>query len=373
LHILLRADAGALIGAGHVMRCLALAQALQEPTCDARRDPAPNLADTTNRYRSITCRLIAADLPERLTARLIAERVLVERIDARPGSKQDLAATLAWVERDAPAAVVLDGYEFGTEYRRALRARVPLILTFDDLADLPALHADLVVNAAPTAAALAYSRIAPGATLLLGPAYAPLRREFRLARQRAAGVPVGARNAVLVSFGGSDPLGLTEPVTIALADRLPASVRLLVAVGAGLPEPDRLRASLAKLGDRLCLHLDAQDMAVLMASSGLAVAAAGGTAGELAALGIPSVLVIVADNQAPTPPSEIDRDRIIDARGRPRAEVASVIAARAAALWAAPAARERLAGQLAARVDADGALRIAAALLAAVCPTTRLN
>lgn len=339
--ILIRADASSAIGVGHVMRCLAVAEALAE--------------------RGAGVLFACAELPDPLRARLLEDGFAVIDLAGPAGGAQDLAATAGLAER--AAAVILDGYRFGEDYRAALRASSQgPVLAFDDAADLEAPHADLIVNAAPDADKLNYPAKAPGAILLLGPAYAPIRRDIRLA---AALAPLEwpARDRILVTFGGSDPLGLTGPVTARLTELLPG-VGVDVAVGGGNPRAEALKALAALLGPQIALHIDARHMGDLMRRAGLAVAAAGGTAGELAALRTPALLVVIADNQAGAAASLAAAGwPVVEARGADIARSAESIAQAAADLWRDAPRRCALAAAMADKVDGQGAARIAAALL----------
>lgn len=342
--VLIRADASSVIGTGHVMRCLAVAEALAE--------------------RGAGVLFACAELPDPLRARLLEDGFAVTDVPGPAGGAQDLAATAALA--CSAAAVILDGYRFDEDYRAGLlQAAQGPVLAFDDTGALNALHADLIVNAAPDADKLNYPAKAPGAVLLLGPAYAPIRRDIRLA---AALAPLDwpARDRILVTFGGSDPLGLTGPVMAQLAECLP-SVGIDVAVGGGNPRAAASKALAALLGPQITLHIDARHMGSLMRRAGLAVAAAGGTAGELAALRTPALLVVIADNQAGAAASLAAAGwPVAEARGADVARSAESIAQAAATLWRDAQRRCALAAAMADKVDGQGAARIAAALRAKV-------
>ena len=343
MKVLFRADAGASIGAGHVMRCLALAEAVQELGGEAS--------------------FAAASLPPALEERLRSAGIAVYRIGADPGTAADLAATRAVAEEAAVSAIVLDGYGFGERWRAGLAETGLPVLAFDDAGTGEPIHAGLIVNAAPDAGRLPYRIGNPDARLLLGPAYAPLRREVREAAA-APKSPLEERRSLLVTFGGSDPLGLTAPVIECLAPKLPPGVRLDVAVGGAVRDAGAVEAVAGRFKDSVRMHRDTPRMGHVMAQAGLAVSAAGTTTGELAAVGTPAVLVTIADNQ-------LEAARQSEALGwcalvAGQAEgAADRIAATALDLWADPARRRIMAGRLAGIVDGQGALRIAEALLEA--------
>lgn len=342
--ILIRADASPTIGTGHVMRCLAVAEALRDQGHETL--------------------FAAVESTPAIDRRLSADGFRHVSIAGPVGEAADLAATRSLLRREHGSAVMLDGYRFGEAYRAGLQAAGARVLAWDDLGDGTPLHADLVVNAAPQAAALPYGTMAPGALLLLGPGYAPLRREVRLAA-REPRRSVAERPVLLVTFGGSDPLGLTGPVVEALAAARPDGCRIVAVVGGSNPRA----AELAALAGRLCpdvmVEIDCPRMGALMAESGLAVSAGGGTMGELAALAVPTLLVVTADNQAMASGDAADLgwSEAVDARGSDPAGAASAIAERALALWADASRRQRMQEAAAALpLDGEGAERIARAL-----------
>jgi len=338
--VLVRADAGSSIGAGHVMRCLALAEALEEA--------------------GFAAHFVAASLPSGLEDRLRASGMAVHRIAAEPGSDTDLSATLAVAAEVGAVAAVIDGYCFGEDWRAGLAASGRCILVFDDAGTGESLHADLIVNAAPDAARLPYDRAAPGATLLLGPSYAPLRREVREVAN-AEKAPLPDRRGLLLTFGGSDPLRLTVPCVARLAPVLPDGVRLDAVVGGASPNADAVEAAARPYGARVRVHRDTPRMGGLMAEAGLAVSAAGTTTAELAAIGTPAVLVIIADNQeeAARQSAALGWCDLIDGR---TADAPDRIAESVLRLWAVPNRRVAMAARLSGIVDGLGAVRIADAL-----------
>lgn len=343
--ILIRADATAAMGTGHVMRCLALAQALME--------------------RGHGVLVASAALPAALAARLSdAGCALAALDDAADGT----ALTALAAGKDI-AAGVIDGYHFDAAYRAAFKAALGPrpVLAIDDgqWADAPA-HADLILNPGGAVDADAYRRSNPDARLLPGPAYALLRAEFRRALATPL-PPLAERRDILLTFGGTDPAGLTVPCVKRLAPALPPRCRLVVAVGGSNPRQDCIAAACARWPDRVALHVESPDMAGLMRGAGLALSAAGGTLGELACMAVPTVLVVVADNQESSARQAAADGRVVmvDARGD-GAPLVGDLADATLALWADHARRQSLSQRIAGDVDAQGALRAADALAALI-------
>ncbi len=158
-------------------------------------------------------------------------------------------------------------------------------------------------------------------------------------------------------MGGSDPADLSASLALCLLDELPESVGIDLVVGPGNPR----REYLLQLGQaharRLEVHLDTPHMARLMGRAGMAVAAAGSTLWELAVMGVPSVALVVVDNQSPALLSPI-RDWFIslDTRGNPGiVPQASTAAIR---LWDESQTREGMARTLTSLPLGQGCARI---------------
>jgi UDP-2,4-diacetamido-2,4,6-trideoxy-beta-L-altropyranose hydrolase len=189
--LLIRADASPAIGTGHVMRCLALAQAWQDAGGAAT--------------------FAVAEIPDALGPRLSGEGISVERFHLTPGGPQDAAATVALAIRHKADWVVIDGDRFGSDFLVTIRAAGLRVLLIDDFADRDTFAADLIVNPNLDADGMSYRRRGASAPLLLGSPYVLLRREFRQRTSRKEIRPNG--NRILVTLGGSDPENLT-PVPI---------------------------------------------------------------------------------------------------------------------------------------------------------------
>jgi len=124
---------------------------------------------------------------------------------------------------------------------------------------------------------------------LLGLQYALLRREVREATKQSIN-PVARK--VFVAMGGSDFLQLTSPIVDGLKD---LDIEICVAIGPTNSQRQQIEET-AKSIPRARVILQA-DYIMELASSSLAILAAGSSLWEAAALGVPSIGLIVADNQ----------------------------------------------------------------------------
>jgi UDP-2,4-diacetamido-2,4,6-trideoxy-beta-L-altropyranose hydrolase len=274
--LLFRADASVGMGTGHVMRCLALAQAWQ----DAGGWAIFAMAQTT----------------PALAARLRAESCEVVSVAAAVGSTVDSARVAALAREHNASWVVVDGYQFGARYQQALKSTGLKVLFMDDYGHGERYSADLVVNPNVSADAALYQNRDPGTRLLLGPRYCILRREFNAWRHWKRETPSIARRA-LVTMGGSDPENITGRVVEALGMGGFGNLETVVVVGGSNPNLEWLEQSAARVGGKIVVQRDTAQMAQLMSDADIAISAAGSTCWELCLLGLPSLLVDVAANQ----------------------------------------------------------------------------
>ena len=207
----------------------------------------------------------------------------------------DIQSTLTLLAELKAAYVVLDGYDFDSDYQRAVRAGGCRLLVIDDTIRLTHYDADILLNQNLGAAQLKYD-CNSDAVVLLGPEYALLRREFIFWRSRLHTVPETARK-ILVTLGGSDPDNVTLNVIRALRGLEITRLQIRIVAGPANPHIEELRDAAAAFPGRLELLSAVSDMAPLMAWADLAITAAGSTCWELACLGLPAVSLVIAENQ----------------------------------------------------------------------------
>lgn len=260
--LLLRVDVSREHGTGHLMRCKALGDAWQRAGGQVEYATASDLTP------------YAAWLGPWPAQRLSG------------GAGETLAHALA---REA-AWVAADGYHFDAAWQEPFAGRQRLLL-FDDYGHGAPHSADLVLNQNPGASERLYAQRREGTSLLLGPRFALLREQFKPFLGWTREIPPRAER-LLVTFGGTDPAGMTLVAVRALLG-LPLTAE--VVVGAGNPHAAELEALCAWSGFHV--RRNVLDMPELMASCDFALGAAGTTTLESAFLQLPQLLVTVADNQ----------------------------------------------------------------------------
>ncbi len=268
--LLFFADAGAAVGGGHVMRCLALAEALIRAGGTCAFAATPTAAAILDAFAGPEIERLL--LPDETAARLAAP------VGDRARS---------W---GAHAAVV-DHYGLGIAEEMVVRGSVHYLAVIDDL-KRPHL-CDLVLDSNLDRSPGDY----PGVEALLGPAFALLRPAFAAHRPAALARRVSPRapQRLLIALGLTDVDGITGRVVQAVAPEL-GEMTADVVVGQGAASLPRLAAS-ARGDPRLILHIDTRDMADLTASADLAIGAGGSSVWERCCLGLPALTLVLADNQ----------------------------------------------------------------------------
>lgn len=278
MNLLIRTDANVSMGTGHVMRCLALAQACQD-----------------NGGRPI---FAVGEATPAVEERLRNEDLEIVRLSVCPGGPEDSSQTAELAGNKGADWVVVDGYHFGAEYQRIIKAAGLKLLAVDDNGHAEHYHADVILNQNLHASQLLYSNREPDTRLLLGSRYAMLRREFKGWRAWKRKISPEAHK-VLVTLGGSDPRNVTQVVIDALRRLDSDDLRATVVVGGSTAPGIRsvLQEAVAQAGVNIQLVLNAMNMAELLAGTDLAVSGAGSTCWEICFMGVPAIILDVADNQ----------------------------------------------------------------------------
>lgn len=297
LQVAFRTDASIEIGAGHVMRCLTLAVALKD--------------------RGADCRFICREHSGNLLALIRQSGFEAYSLDCHPERRaaedEPYAAWLgsSW-ETDADATssilaalgqqdwLVVDHYALDARWETRLRPYCKKLLVIDDLANRQHVG-DILLDQTFGRTGDSYSGLTnPECELRCGTEHVLLRPEFEEWRERSiARRQTPDLRRILVNLGGIDKDNLTHEILIAL-DRWfgpDAGIEVCVVLGESSP----WIANLRELGKALRLQIQVlvgvRNMAELLAGSDLAIGAAGTSSWERCCLGVPSLILVLADNQ----------------------------------------------------------------------------
>lgn len=283
MQIVIRVDASIDTGTGHVMRCLALAGILRRrgalSVLFVCRELEGNLCDVVEQ-----CGFAVARLPVPEGAR--------PEISSAEDADQTRAAMRA--HGLAPDLLVVDHYGLGESWEGLLRPNVRRILVIDDLANRRH-DCDILLdqNLHDAGESSYVGLVGPATRVFVGPRYALLRPEFEgvTARLRDAGL-----QQLLVFFGGTDPSGESL--------KLVAGLRIL---GASMPATRLVLGPVNAHANAIRRHAEGlagmnvigatEGMAALMRQADLGIGTCGGAAWERCVVGLPSLVVVTAENQ----------------------------------------------------------------------------
>jgi len=299
--VVFRADASLEMGAGHIMRCLTLANALRAQGYECHfvcREHPGNLIEFIRTQGH--CVHSLAYVPGNSNGYVEGEgAVLAHAAWLGASQLQDAAACQPILADIKPQWLVTDHYALDSRWEQALASHYDRLMVIDDLADRSH-HCDLLLDQTFGRDAADYEpRVPPTCKILCGAHYALLRPEFAelrsysLERRQSPSL-----KRILVSMGGVDRDNATGLILDVL-DRqpLPDDCEIVVVSGPSAPWLNTVREQAAQLSHPTTVQAGVSDMARLMAESDLAIGAAGATSWERCCLGLPTIMVVLAENQ----------------------------------------------------------------------------
>jgi len=193
--------------------------------------------------------------------------------------------------------IVVDHYLLDRCWHTAGRRFADRILVIDDLANR-SYDCDILLDQNFGRSVEDYRALVPDdARILVGASFAPLRPEF--ARERPAALErrqAGGRvRRILVSMGTADPGGITARVLEQLL-AVGSEYAMDVVLGPQATSLDHVRELAARYLN-ISVHVDSERMAEFMAEADIAIGAAGTTSWERCCLGLPSIAIVLAENQ----------------------------------------------------------------------------
>lgn len=301
-NVAFRTDASLEIGAGHVMRCLTLADALSESgkKCSfVCRPHQGHLLDLIAQrgHQALALPASLAGAKPNLNGTVHAHWLGADWAADAQETQQVLTAHLGSEPLDW---LVVDHYALDQSWESAMRSNSLRLMVIDDLANRPH-ECDLLLDQNLGRKAQDYRGLLKAETVtFIGPQYALLRPEFAALRAESLGRRKNnpQLGRLLITMGGVDKDNATGQVLDALKTcRLPADLRITVVMGPHAPWLEQVRVQAAQMPRRTEVLSSVTNMAQLMAESDLAIGGAGGTAWERCSLGLPSVVTVLAQNQ----------------------------------------------------------------------------
>lgn len=320
MKVVIRADASLQIGTGHVMRCLTLAEALRARGAEC----------------VFVCRAHPGNRIENLHRRGFAVHTLAHDPDWQ--CRETMPAHAAWLgadwETDAEQTkvcagetaidwLIVDHYALDERWEGSLRPHCGKIMVIDDLADRGhdcdiLLDQNLVADKAQR-----YDQLIPAnCGILLGPNYALLQPQYAELHPRTP-PRTGMVRCVFVYFGGADSENLTGRTISAFLSLNRPDIALDVVINSASFHAASIRDQV-KGCRNITLYENMPSLGQLMLKADLAVGAGGATSWERCCLGLPSLVITLADNQKPIA-AELDRLDLVQWLGHQDAVTESMI------------------------------------------------
>lgn len=289
MRIVFRVDASLQIGSGHVMRCLTLAEELRERGGECffvSREHHGNLLKLIRqrKFQAVCLPLAESDSLSWLGAPW----------------EVDADQTIAALRTISPRWLIVDHYAIAEQWEQVVRPFCGGVMVIDDLANRPHL-CDLLLDQNLGRSKGDYrGYLNTSCKLFVGPKYALLHpdfaqwREYSLARRRTR----SCFGNLLITMGGVDANNATGLIIEALAScQLPPESTITIVMGSTAPWLQQVSNKLTLLPWKTELKVGVNNMAQLMAKADLCIGAAGSSSWERCVLGLPSILVCLADNQ----------------------------------------------------------------------------
>jgi UDP-2,4-diacetamido-2,4,6-trideoxy-beta-L-altropyranose hydrolase len=305
MSFMFRVDASLEIGIGHVMRCLTLADALKAKGVECVFICREHSGNSIEKIRD-------KDYPVHVLPVCEQESGHGDLFHASwlgATQEQDAVACAAILAQNPVDWLIVDHYALDKQWESALRPHYRKIMVIDDLADRQhdcdlLLDQNLVANREHR-----YDGLLPeSCACLLGPEYALLQAQYAEWHKR---VPPrsGVIRRILVYFGGADNVNLTGKSIAAFLALNRADIALDVVTHPASRHMENIRQQTAG-HSQITLYESLPSLARLMVKADLAIGAGGATSWERCCLGLPSLVITLAENQKPIA-VELERQGLI--------------------------------------------------------------
>ena len=298
MKIYFRVDASIQIGSGHIMRCLTLADELRSVGEDVHficRDLEGHMADTIhNRGMKVTL------LPRPQSVYVPKNEEPTHAPWLVESWKKDVEDTIKVISNEKADWVIVDHYGIDYRWHCMIKPYIKKIMVIDDLADRK-LECDLLFDQTHGREDTAYRMHVPNyCHLVLGIDHALIRTEFKKLRQQAFSKRENCSDVkhILVFMGGTDPENITGQILDSFSKQHWKNNTIVnVVLGGNAPYLNKVKEQACNLQLQINVFSDVTNMAELMLWADYAIGAGGVASLERCYMGLPSTIVVTADNQ----------------------------------------------------------------------------
>lgn len=301
MNVIIRTDASLQIGTGHVMRCLTLADGLKKQGAQVH----------------FICRAHPGNLIEMIESKGYGVFVLDKPKVTRPGhfklegnlfhadwlgvsQAQDASECRAFIENNRPDWLIVDHYAIDQAWQKVLKPYYQKLMVIDDLGDRNHLCDLLLDQNYGSTEAKYQNRVPNNCKILAGTHFALLRPEFAQWREESLNrrEKVQTIKTILITLGGVDPDNYTGQLFTELAKtEFNIDTELVVVMGPTAPHLTSVKKQTKTMPIKTTVKTNVTNMAELMTRADLAIGAAGATTWERCCLGLPTIQLVIAENQ----------------------------------------------------------------------------
>lgn len=301
MKIVIRVDASLQIGTGHVMRCLTLSEALNQQGAEVSFICRAHQGNLISFIEDKGFNVFTLDTPVNGIDSLQDESyTLFHAKWLGVSQQQDADECRDIVEQIKPDWLIVDHYAIDQAWQKALKPYYQKLMVIDDLGDRQHICEFLLDQNYGSTSAKYQSLVPKQCKILAGAQYALLRPEFAKWRE----VSLKRREndqkikSILITLGGVDPDNHTEQILQQLAKaELDPCIEITVIMGATAPHFEKVKQQAASMNNKTRVKTNVNNMAELMANADLAIGAAGSTTWERCCLGLPTIQLVIAENQ----------------------------------------------------------------------------
>ena len=297
--IVFRCDASIQIGSGHVMRCLTLADELSRQGAESFFICRQHDGSLIEILQQRGYQVYTLPLEHGLVIESESKATLAHADWLASTQHRDAELSISIVKAIQPDWLIVDHYALDESWEKRLKPYCKKLMVIDDLADRKH-DCDILLDQNFGRDPQDYAAyVNEDCELLCGSNYALLRPEF--AEWRSYSLERRQHNklaSILINLGGVDKDNITTKILKGLQTKsLPDHCSMNIVMGSTSPWIEAVKQQAAIMQWRTVVKVGVDNMAELMANSDLAIGAAGSTSWERCCLGLPTIMLVLADNQ----------------------------------------------------------------------------
>tara|TARA_A100001015_G_scaffold133674_1_gene148327 strand:- start:2406 stop:3956 length:1551 start_codon:yes stop_codon:yes gene_type:complete len=290
MNVVFRVDSSSKIGTGHVIRCKTLARALKKKGCEVlfiSRDHNGNISKNLSDEGYEVLLLPASQDIIKDESNYLDWLEVSQKIDADD--------TVCAIKSKKVDLLIVDHYALDKEWEDAVQPYVDKLMVIDDLANRKHSCDILLDQNFSNDAQYRYKNLIDNKCVtFFGPEYALLNSAYTNYKERKNYSKMN--NRVLIFMGGSDNENITLKLLNIFKKNKFLDIEIDIVLGINYSNKDKLIDE-ANSREFTNIYASKPHLADLMARADIAIGAGGVTTWERMSMGLPSIVISVAENQ----------------------------------------------------------------------------